>query len=141
MNTTAVAPYLNFNGNCREAMNFYKACIGGSLEIMGFEGAPMEVPAESKDAVMHAILKSGAILIMASDTMPGHTITFGDSVSLSINCESKAQTDAFFNALVAGGKVNMPLEETFWGAYFGMITDKFGIHWMFNYDDPAKTQK
>lgn len=140
MNTTAIAPYLNFNGNCREAMNFYKDCLGGHLEIMGFDNGPMEVPEGAKDGVMHAILQNEGIMIMASDTMPGNPITFGTSVSLSVNCASREQVEKFFNGLSAGGKVVMPLEDTFWGAYFGMITDKFGINWMFNYDDPSQTK-
>ncbi|HEY1040114.1 MAG TPA: VOC family protein [Bacteroidia bacterium] len=134
MNTTAIAPYLNFNGNAREAMTFYKECLGGELTIMDFDnGTP---------GVMHANLYSGDIVIFASDCPPGTpAITFGTSVSLSINCMSREQVDKFFNALSKGGNIIMPLEDTFWGAYFGMLTDKFGIHWMFNYDDPAKAQK
>ncbi len=140
MNTTAIAPYLNFNGNCREAMNFYKECLGGELVIMDFDQAS-GMPAGTA-GVMHANLVSDGIVIMASDCPPNATaITFGTSVSLSINCASREQVDKFFNALGKGGTAIMPLEDTFWGAYFGMLTDKFGIHWMFNYDDPAKAQK
>lgn len=135
-NQTALNPYLTFAGNAREAMTFYKECLGGELEIMPFEGAPMELPAGSENLVMHATLVRPGIVLMASDTMPGQSYISGTNVSLSINCESRSQADAFFGKLGTGGTITMPMENTFWGAYFGMITDKFGIHWMFNYDEP-----
>jgi PhnB protein len=102
---------------------------------MDMGDSPMEVPETSKDHVMHSILTLENITIMASDTMPGQTITFGNSVSLSINCTSREQADRFFNNLKANGSILMPLQDTFWGAYFGMITDQFGINWLFNYDE------
>lgn len=140
MNKTMIAPYLNFNGNAREAMTFYKECFGGELNIMDFDEAS-GMPAGTK-GVMHANLVSEGITIMASDIPPGTpAIIFGTSVSLSVNCISREQVQKFFGAISNGGHVMMPLEDTFWGAYFGMATDKFGIHWMFNYDDPAKVQK
>ena len=132
---TSVIPYLNFNGNCREAMTFYKEALNANLEIMDMGDSPMEVPETSKDHVMHSILTLENITIMASDTMPGQPITFGNSVSLSINCTSREQADRFFNNLKLNGNILMPLQDTFWGAYFGMITDRFGINWLFNYDE------
>jgi PhnB protein len=137
-NITASNVYITFNGNCREAMTFYKDCLGGELHIMNFEGSGMDVPAEAKNNVLHSTLQKDGILLMASDTMPGKPPIVGNNLSISINCESQAQTDAFFNGLVAGGKPTMPLQKTFWGAYFGMLTDKFGINWMFNFDEPKK---
>lgn len=133
---TAIHPYLTFNGNCREAMTFYKESLDAGLEIMDFGSAPMEVPEEAKNNVLHAILTRDGITLMASDCRPGQPVKAGDNVSLSVNCTSRAQADTFFNRLGAGGTVTMPLEDTFWGAYFGMLTDQFGIHWMFNYDEP-----
>jgi PhnB protein len=85
---------------------------------------------------LHSNLKNEGILIMASDSMPHDKVTIGDNVSLSINCSSKEQADEFYSKLLKGGKSKMPMENTFWGAYFGMLTDKFNIHWMFNYDQP-----
>jgi PhnB protein len=128
--------YLTFNGNCREAMTFYKECLGGDLDIMNFEGTPMNVPAEAKNRVLHSNLKKDGIHLMASDTMPDSPVSIGDNISLSINCESKAQADDFYKKLGAGGKDTMPMQKTFWGAYFGMLCDKFGVNWMFNYDEP-----
>lgn len=133
---TTLVPYLNFNGNCREAMRFYHACLGGELELMPFSDAPMELPAGSDHLIMHAVLKKGDLNLMASDSMPDQPVSFGNNVSLSLDCPSKEQADAYFQALSAGGTITMPLEVTFWNAYFGTLVDKFGVCWMFNHDLP-----
>ncbi|MFI5149879.1 MAG: VOC family protein [Bacteroidia bacterium] len=133
---TASNVYLTFNGNCREAMTFYNACLKGEIEIMDFGDSPMPVPADGKKLVLHSNIKKDGILIMASDTTPDRPVNFGEHMSISINCESAAQADSFYTALSAGGKQTMPMQKTFWGAYFGMLTDKFGVQWMFNYDEP-----
>lgn len=131
-----ITPYLTFNGNCRQAMTFYKDILGGDLELMDFASSPMEVPDEAKNNIMHAILTSNGVTLMASDTMPNQAVTNGNSVSLSINCQSVDEINHLFNSLSDGGEITMPLEDTFWGARFGMLTDKFGTCWMFNYDYP-----
>lgn len=133
---TALHPYLSFPGTCREAMTFYKDCLGGELEIMTFEGSPIEIPPGAENNVLHCILTRPGIVLMASDTMPGDRHVNGTNVSLSLNCESRSQADEFFGKLGTGGTVTMPMQNTFWGAYFGMVTDKYGTHWMFNYDKP-----
>ena len=131
-----ITPYLTFNGTCRQAMTFYKDILGGDLELMDFASSPMDVPDEAKNYIMHAILTSNGVTLMASDTMPNQPVTNGNSVSLSINCQSTDEIDHLFNSLSNGGQITMPLEDTFWGARFGMLTDKFGTCWMFNYDYP-----
>lgn len=131
-----ITPYLTFNGNCRQAMTFYKDILGGDLELMDFASSPMDVPDEAKNYIMHAILTSNGVTLMASDTMPNQAVTNGNSVSLSINCQSVDEINHLFNSLSDGGQITMPLEDTFWGARFGMLTDKFGTCWMFNYDYP-----
>lgn len=131
-----ITPYLTFNGTCRQAMTFYKDILGGDLELMDFASSPMEVPDEAKNNIMHAILTSNGVTLMASDTMPNQAVTNGNSVSLSINCQSVDEINHLFNSLSDGGEITMPLEDTFWGARFGMLTDKFGTCWMFNYDYP-----
>jgi PhnB protein len=131
-----ITPYLTFNGTCRQAMTFYKDILGGDLELMDFASSPMEVPDEAKNYIMHAILTSNGVTLMASDTMPNQAVTNGNSVSLSINCQSVDEINHLFNSLSDGGEITMPLEDTFWGARFGMLTDKFGTCWMFNYDYP-----
>lgn len=131
-----ITPYFTFNGSARQAMTFYKEVLGGDLNLMTFENSPVEVPADAKDRIMHATLSNGTITLMASDTMPNQTTTNGNSVSLSINCSSVEEIDRLYNSLSEGGEITMPLQDTFWGARFAMLTDKFGIGWMFNYDYP-----
>jgi PhnB protein len=133
-----LTPYLTFDGNAREAMEFYKVCLGAELAIMTFGESPMkmQMPPGSEKRVMHARLSKGALELMASDTMPGMPFQHGNNFSMSFNCETPQETDQLFSALGAGGKVTMPLQETFWAARFGMLTDKFGVNWMFNLDKP-----
>lgn len=128
--------YLNFNGNCRQAMEFYAKCLGADLQVMPFSQGPMEVTPETKDKVLHARLSKGTQVIMASDCPPGIPLTMGNNFSISINCESREEVDKLFASLGEKGKVGMPAQDTFWGAYFGMITDQFGINWMFNFEVP-----
>jgi PhnB protein len=136
-NKTALYPYLTFNGNCRDAMEFYQDSLGGSLDISNFGDAPMETAEADKARVMHARLQVENIVLMASDSMPGQPTTWGvENISLSVDCTSKEQVDQLSANIARGGAVTMPVELTFWGAYFGMVTDKFGIQWMFNYDVP-----
>jgi PhnB protein len=131
-----ITPYLTFNGNCEEALNYYKDATGGTIgNIMTFDSAPdMKVPDNMKKKILHSMMTIGKSTIMASDTMPGQDINPGGPVSLSLNFDSIEEEEKVFNKLSAGGKVTMPLQDTFWGARFGMCTDKFGINWMFNCD-------
>lgn len=136
--------YLTFDGNCEEAFNFYKSVFGKEFSYIGRFG-DMPPSGESKlseaDAkrIMHVSLPiSNETILMASDTTSewAGTLKQGNNYSISINTASKEEADALFNGLSAGGKVTMPLANTFWGAYFGMFEDKFGINWMVNYDEP-----
>lgn len=126
--------YLNFAGNCRQAMEFYAKCLDADLQLMPFSQGPMEVTPENKDMILHARLSKGAAIIMASDCPPGMPLTQGNNFSVNINCESRQELDKFFASLGENGKVVMPSADMFWGAYFGMITDQFGINWMFNFE-------
>ncbi|MGZ3691376.1 MAG: VOC family protein [Pseudobdellovibrio sp.] len=129
--------YLTFNGNCADAMKFYQKCLKGELNMMPFSEIPgQQIPPGSQNRIMHARLQIGSAILMASDTMPEHPFKQGNNFSISLACTSKAQVDELANALKEGGMVTMPNQDTFWGAYFGMVTDKFGIQWMFNYDLP-----
>ncbi len=126
-------PYLGFQGNCEEALNFYKEAFDGEIFQLGRYGeSPMETAEEFKDKIMHARLKFGDTLIMFSDMMGEKDADAGNMISLSIECNSIDQLEKVFSKMSAGGKVTMPLQDQFWGARFGMLTDKFGIHWMFN---------
>lgn len=137
----SIQVYLTFNGNCGQAMKFYKECLGGELMMMPFsempagecEGMNMK-DANLKDRVMHARLTKGAATMMASDTMPGHAFNQGNSYSVSVDCASSDEVKKFHKALSAGGKSTMDPQDTFWGAHFAMCTDKFGVQWMFNHD-------
>ena len=130
--------YLNFNGNCRQAMEFYAKCLGADLQVMPFSSGPDDMPKDPKtaDLVLHARLSKGSAVIMASDCPPGMPLQQGNNFSISVDCESRDEVDRLFAALGEKGPAVMPVQDMFWGAYFGMITDQFGINWMFNYDTP-----
>ncbi|MGE9314165.1 VOC family protein [Niabella sp. CJ426] len=134
-------PYLNFDGNAEEAFNFYKSVFGGEFAggIMKMSSAPgtENLPDDEKERVMHVSLPlDNNQTLMASDIVPsmGHKLTQGNNVYLSLHPDNKEEADQLFNALAEGGKVEMPMEDQFWGDYFGSLVDKFGIGWMVNYN-------
>ncbi|MCB0395395.1 MAG: VOC family protein [Flavobacteriales bacterium] len=140
--------YLTFDGNCKEAFDFYKSVFGGDFQSVNTFGEmpPQEgrppLPEEMKKRLMHISLPiSKETSIMGSDIMPGMgpDLNVGNNFSLSVHPSSKGEADKIFQALAQGGQVNMPMEETFWNAYFGMLTDKFGINWMVNYELQKET--
>ncbi len=138
-----ILTYLNFDGNCYEALEFYRSVFNGEYVVMQkFSDAPDDFPiAEShKDKILHATLTIGDGQIMASDTHPGFgpPLTVGNNISLTYPTQSKEETDDLFAKISEGGAVTMPVAEMFWGAYFGSCTDKFGINWQFNYDLPQE---
>lgn len=139
-----INPYLNFEGNTEEAFNFYKSVFGGEFTTMlRFKDSPEAgrvSPAES-NKIMHVALPIGkGNTLMGTDAVEsmGHKLTTGNNFSLSLSPESEEETTRLFNDLSAGGKIEVPLDKASWGAYFGMFTDKFGIHWMINYDSNQK---
>ncbi len=128
-------PYLHFGGSCEEALHFYQSVFGG--EIVGinrFEGSPMmeQLPPDYGQKVLHASFRADAVRFMASDGMPDSAHPAGGRVSLALATPDVAEGERVFNGLAAGGTVSMPYQKTFWGATFGMLTDKFGIDWMVN---------
>ena len=141
-----VNPYLIFNGNCEEAFLFYKSVFGGEFPYMGkFSDMPADenTPTLSEadaNRVMHVSLPIGKeTILMGSDSnSQSGDVQFGHNISISINTESTDEADKLFSGLSSGGNVSMPMTKTFWGAYFGMFTDKFGIDWMVNFDEVAK---
>lgn len=130
--------YLNFNGNTEEVFNFYKAAFGGEFAvIMRFGDTPgcEEMPATDKNKIMHIALPIGGNMLMGTDvpeTM--EQVKNGTSMSISINTDSEQQTRDLYAKLSEGGDIKMPLDNMFWGALYGMFTDKFGIQWMLNYE-------
>ena len=131
-----VNAYLTFDGNCREAMKFYEQCLGAELELTTFGDMPGEVSAAAKDRIMHARLAKGSTILMASDTMPGMPLNKGNNCSIAVHCESRQEIERLFTAFSKNAQIRMPLEDTNWGAHFGMLTDQYGIQWMFNYSKP-----
>jgi PhnB protein len=134
MNATNV--YLNFDGNCREAMTFYAKCLGGEPNFTTFAQGPPEVAALAKDAsdrMLHAELHSGPVVLMASDLMPGMAFHKGNNFSISISCDTLAEMERLFAALSDEGAVTMAMHDAFWGGRFGMLTDQFGIQWMLSF--------
>jgi len=135
-----VNAYLNFNGNCEEAFTFYKNAFGKDFEYIGrFKDASSEIELTEEEGykIMHISLRiSKETVLMGSDTNEnfGPLATFGNNISIAINTNSEEEANNLFNKLSVDGKVTMSLAKTFWGAYFGMFTDKFGINWMVNYD-------
>ena len=130
--------YLNFNVNTEDAFNYYKAAFGGEFAvIMRFGDTPgcEEMPATDKNKIMHIALPIGGNMLMGTDvpeTM--EQVKNGTSMSISVNTDSEQQTRDLFAKLSEGGKIQMPLDNMFWGALYGMFTDKFGIQWMLNYE-------
>ncbi len=136
---TQINAYLHFDGNCREAMTFYKECLGGELALQSVEGSPVadQVPAEAWGDILHSSLTTDAFVLLASD-MTQTPIVRGNSVSLCIDCSSEEEINRLFSHLSAGGEVTCPLGRQFWGATFAALTDKYGTNWLLNYDQSPK---
>lgn len=145
----SINPYLTFLGNCEDAFNHYKSVFGGEFTYVGRFGEmpPQEgQPAmsdEDKNKIMHISLPIGnGTTLMGSDTggewAPQTVI--GNNITISVNADSKEQADRFFNQLSDGGRQTMPMNQTFWGDYFGMCTDKFQINWMISFNENAGKQ-
>lgn len=137
---TYINAYINFNGNCREAMNFYKECLGGDLSVQTIEGSGIEDQCSPtmKSQVLHASLINENLLLMGSDMVGPDGFVKGNTISLSLHCSSEKEINRYFTSLSRGGKILHPLKAEFWGATFGVFTDKFGIRWMLNYDERVK---
>jgi PhnB protein len=136
-----VNPYLTFTGNCEAAFDFYRSVFGSDIAYQGkyrykdmaqMGGQP--VPESEGEKIMHVALpisKETMLMGMDSSEALGHAT---NNFSISITADSKEEADKLFNGLSEGGKVTMPINTTFWGSYFGMLTDKFDIQWMVSYD-------
>lgn len=133
---TQINSYLTFNGNCREAMNFYKECLGGELFLQTIGESPMsdKMPSKMKESILHSTLTKDALVLMGSDMVGEQGLIKGNAVSLVLNCSSEEEVKTCYDNLSNGGKATHPLENTFWGALFGGLTDKYGNHWLLNYN-------
>lgn len=141
-NTT---PYLHFKGNAGEAMDFYKSVLGGEFTIyQRYSDVPgaEKMPSQDQQKFIHISLQvSPEITIMASDAMgSGEDLLSGNNFHICLHTDSEAETDKLFEGISKNGQVQMPLNKTFWGAYFGMCRDRFGVQWMLSYTaDQKKT--
>lgn len=135
-NMASLAPYLNFDGNCKEAMEFYAAAFGAEMAtMMTFKEMPMEgmkLPPEHEDKIVHASFMVGDGSIMASDIFPGQPFIVGNNNYISIVPDSREHADHLFAELSVGGTIEHSLHDAEWGDYFGSFTDKFGVLWMIN---------
>jgi len=141
----SVSTYLNFKNQTEEAFNFYKSVFGTEFlgEVNRFSGMPpMEgmpsLPESEKNLILHIALPiSGGHLLMGSDAPEsmGFKVNYGNNMHINIMTDSRAETEKLFYALSAGGTVEMELQDTFWGAYYASFKDKFGVHWMLNFDE------
>jgi PhnB protein len=140
MKKMAVQVYINFNGNCREAVEYYAEVFGTAKPvIMTFGEMPpnpeFALPEEAKSLVMHAKLEINGSTVMFSDVFPGMPFTAGNNISLTIVSTSMDEVKTLFSKLKDGGSVEMDLQETFWSKCYGSLIDKFGIIWQLSYDD------
>ncbi len=142
---TKLNPYLNFSGNSEEVFNFYKSVFGGEFtSLVRFRDMPMDgvqIPEADQDKIMHVGLPIGEDnILMASDALEslGQTIVPGNNVYISVHPDSKEEADRIFNALSAGGEIEMAMADQAWGDYFGSLQDKFGTRWMVNYAPPRE---
>lgn len=139
--------YLNFKGNTEEAFNFYRSVFGGEFSnVMRFKDVPetADIAKTHAEKIMHICLPLGnGHDLMATDNVGEweSKLIVGNNVHISIAPDSKEEADRLFTALSEGGNIGMPLEDSFWGAYFGSFTDKFGIHWMVNFENNASSEK
>lgn len=144
-----INPYLNFNGSTEEAFNFYKSIFGGEFaavmrfkDVSNEEGCDgMKISENEMEKIMHIALPIGSgNVLMATDGLKsmGQNFSKGDNFSISLSADSKEEADKLFHGLSNGGKTEMPLADAFWGSYFGMLEDKYGIQWMISYDYNSK---
>lgn len=131
-----IHPYLNFNGQAEEAFNFYKSILGGEFLMFQRMGdmPDADIPENEKNLVMHVALPINEhTILMASDCSSAMKVNAGNNLYININAESREDADYLFNGLSAGGTIEMPMEDMFWGDYFGSFKDKFGVMWMINF--------
>jgi PhnB protein len=133
---TEFHPYITFNGSCKDALEFYRSCFGGQIEFIQYYGELTQNSSSSR--VMHSEFRSGEIQFMACDTLPDEKIIQGTNISLYVSFSDADKQNETFARLAEEGNVHMNLEKTYWGSRLGILTDRFGIHWMLVLNDPDK---
>jgi len=138
----SLSTYLTFGGNCRDAFEFYRSVFGGEFtEFQTFAGGPPDMPVSEaeKNLVMHVALPIGSSILMGSDHSSfGPPLAVGNNFSIAVDAESRDRCEELFAKLSAGGSVIMPLQDQFWGSYFGQCADRFGVNWMVSHTAPAE---
>ena len=131
-----LSSYLTFHGNCREAMQFYQKCLGGKLNFQTIGESPLSgnMPGRMKNCILYASLNGDGILLMASDMVGERGLLRGNAVSLMLNFTSEKDLRSCYKTLSAGGEQTHPLKDTAWGAIIGELADKYGNHWILNYN-------
>jgi len=132
----AANTYLFFDGNCREAMTFYGECFGGEPNFTPYSVLPVQPgaqPVAAPDRILHSEFRAGDLVLMGSDFQPDSAFVRGNNFSISLTCESLAEMERVFGVLSAGGQVQAPMHDAFWGDRFGMLTDRFGTGWMLTF--------
>ncbi|QDH79746.1 VOC family protein [Echinicola soli] len=130
-----IITYLTFNGNCLEAMRFYQACLGGTLEFQTVEESPLSdnLPSAFKKYILHATLNHGRAILLGTDMVSEKGLKKGNSISMMIDCDSENEIRTYLSNLLEGGKLIAPLEENYWGTLFGEVKDKFENYWLLRY--------
>lgn len=136
----SIQTYLIFDGSCEEAVNFYCQVFGGKVLFASrYSEAPGDIPENWKNKIIHTTFSLRGAELMASDTRPDVGVVVGNNNHISVNFKMDEKIEGMFRELAEGGKINMPLQKMFWNANFGMLTDRYGINWMFNQNlDPSK---
>lgn len=128
-------PYLMFNGNAKEALEYYKGVFGGEIaEIQTYGEADYPTPPEADNRIMHARFKKDDLLLMVSDAFPGQSVDVGSNISLVLEFESDDEIRTVYSALIKKGSIYMELQDTFWGATYAKVKDAYGITWDLNYE-------
>jgi len=137
---TQINAYIGFKGQCREALTFYQECLGGELFFQTVGESPIkdQFPAGLENEILHSTLTKGSLFLMGTDCVGPGGYTKGNNIALSLNCSSEDEINTFYAKLSVGGVIMDSLKEQFWGALFGVFTDKFGIVWMLHYDKNQK---
>lgn len=133
--------YLTFSGNCREAMTFYKECLGGELNFQTIGDSPLsgKMPEKMQQCILHATLISGNTVLMGTDMVADAGLIRGNAVAMMLDCNSEEEIRRIFENLSSGGEVLHPLETAFWGALFGDLKDKYGNIWLLHFDKNANS--
>jgi PhnB protein len=135
-----INPYLTFNGNCREAMEFYRECLGGELHFQTIGESPLSktMPVKMKKLIVHAVLTNENFVLMGSDMTHDNGLVQGNAVAIILNFTNEKETRNCYKKLSKGGEQTYPLSISFWGILFGCLTDKYGNYWLLNYSKNPK---